>query len=318
VGGLVKLKKLAELVGGEISGNPEIVIRRVSALAEAAFGDLVFILENRNLAPALQSPAAAVVAGKALKGKLKNKTALLVDNPRLALAKILTFLSPKPKVRPGTIHKSAVIAESAKLGKRVTIYPFVYVGEDVVIGDDTILYPSVTIMDGVQIGRRVTIHAGARIGVDGFGFVWEENSYVKIPQTGTVVIEDDAEIYANTCVARGTLGETRVGAGSKIDNLTHIAHNCVLGKNCAVTALVGFAGSVTLKDHVSVGGMAGFNGHITVGENTVILAKSGVTKDIPANSVVSGFPAINHREELEQQAAIRQLPSLHKKLKPGK
>lgn len=314
----MKLKKLAELVGGEISGDPEAVIRRVAALAEAKIGDLVFILENRNLLSALRSPAAAVVAAKPLKAKLKNKPAILVDNPRLALAKILSFLSPKPKVRPGTIHKSAVIAPSARLGKRVTVYPFVYIGEEVVIGDDTIIYPAVTIMDEVRIGKRVTIHAGARIGVDGFGFVWEKNAYVKIPQIGTVVIEDDVEIYANTCIARGTLGETRIGAGSKIDNLTHVAHNCLLGKNCAVTALVGFAGSVTLKDHVSVGGMAGFNGHITVGENTVILAKSGVTKDIPANSVVSGFPAINHREELEIQAALRQLPAIQKKLKSEK
>jgi UDP-3-O-[3-hydroxymyristoyl] glucosamine N-acyltransferase len=311
----VKLKKLAELVSGQITGEADIDIRGVAPIEEAGAGDLVFVLEDKYLAPALSCGAAALVV--AVSAKVAGKSAILVKNPRLALARILPRFAPRPKSKPG-IHKTAVIAASARIGKRVAIHPFVCIGEEVEIGDDCVLHPSVTVYDRVKIGKRVVLHAGARIGVDGYGFVWHEGRYEKIPQIGTVIIEDDVEIYANTCVARGTIGATRIGAGTKIDNLTHIAHNCVYGKNCAITALVGFAGSVTFKDHVSVGGMAGFNGHITVGENTVVMAKAGVTKDIPANSVVSGFPAIDHKKDLEQQAALHQLPEIIKKQKAAK
>lgn len=310
----MKLKKLAELVSGEIIGDQEVNIRGVAPLEGARAGDLIFVLEEKFLALALNSRASAIVAPFSLSAAIKGKPAILVKNPRLAMAQILPLFSPKHKVKPG-IHKTAVVAKSAKIGKRVTIYPFVYIGENCKIGDDTIIYPSATIYDNVKIGRRCIIHAGARIGVDGYGFVWDKEKFVKIPQIGTVVIEDDCEIYANVCIARGTLGETRIGAGTKIDNLTHVAHNCVFGKHCAITALVGFAGSVTFKDHVQVGGMAGFNGHITIGENSVIMAKAGVTKDLPPNSVVSGFPAIDHKKDLKLQAFWRKLPGIYQKLK---
>lgn len=311
----MKLKKLSEIAGGRLIGGGETEIKGVAPIESAGAGDLIFVLEDKFLAPALLSKAAAVVAS--ISAKISGKPAILVNNPRLALARLLPHFAPKSKVKPG-IHKTAHIAGTAKIGRRVTIMPNVFIGEDCEIGDDSFIHHAVTIYDGVKIGKRVIIHAGARVGVDGYGFVWHDGKYEKIPQVGTVVIEDDVEIFANACVSRATLGETRIGAGTKIDNLTHIAHNCVLGKYCAVTALVGFAGSVTFKDHVSVGGMAGFNGHITVGENTVVMAKAGVTKDIPANSVVSGFPAIDHRKDLEIQAALRKLPEIVKKLKtPG-
>jgi UDP-3-O-[3-hydroxymyristoyl] glucosamine N-acyltransferase len=277
----VKLKKLSELVSGELVGKADTEIRGCAPIEAAGVGDLVFVLEDKFLAPALSSRAAAVVAP--LAAKLDGKPGILVKNPRLAMAQLLPQFAPRQKRKPG-IHKTAVISEDTKIGQRVTIYPFVYIGSGTEIGDDSVIYPSVTIYDNVKIGKRVIIHSGARIGVDGFGFVWQENKHTKIPQVGNVVIEDDVELFANTTVARATLGTTRIGAGTKIDCLTHIAHNCDLGQNCALTALIGLAGSVTLKDHVSVGGQTGFNGHITVGENTVILAKSGVTKDIPANS----------------------------------
>jgi UDP-3-O-[3-hydroxymyristoyl] glucosamine N-acyltransferase len=308
----VKLKKLAEIVGGEIVASAEVDIRGVAPIEAAGTGDLVFVLEEKFLAPALASPASAVVASAG--ARVKDKPALLVKNPRLAMAQILPCFAPKSKTKPA-IHKTAHIAASSKIGKRVTIYPFVYVGENCEIGDDSILHPSVTLYDGVKLGKRVIIHAGARVGVDGYGFVWEDDKYRKIPQIGKVVIEDDVEIYANTCIARGTLGTTRIGRGSKIDCLTHIAHNCVIGNHVAITALVGFAGSVTLKDRVQVGGMSGFSGHISVGENSVVMAKAGVTKDLPPNSTVSGFPAIDHHKELEIQATLRKLPELVKKFR---
>jgi len=308
----VKLKQLAALVAGELVGNGDLEIRTIASSEMAGTGDLLFVLEDKFLAPALSSRAAALVVSA--KAKVSGKPAILVLNPRLAMAQILPHFAPKIK-RSAERHKSAVIARSAKLGRRVAIGAFVSVGEEVEIGDDTVIHPNVTLYDRVKIGKRCIIHAGARIGVDGYGFVWDNDHWAKVPQLGTVAIEDDCEIYANVCIARATLGATRIGAGTKIDNLTHVAHNCIIGKHCAITALVGFAGSVTFKDHVSVGGMAGFNGHITVGDNTVVMAKAGVTKDIPANSVISGYPAINHREDLEIQASLRKLPEIIKKLK---
>ena len=298
------LKDLASLADGSLIGNGSLKIKGVSEIKEAKEGDLVFVLEDKHLADALKSKASAVVASS--KAKVGKKNAVLVDNPRLALARILKHFAKNPEIETGP-HKSAFVHKSAKIGKNVSIGPFSYIGPNVIIGDNSTIYPNATIYSDVVIGKRCVIHAGARIGMDGFGFVPTGETYEKIPQIGGVVIGDDVEIYANTCIARGTLGNTVIGSGTKIDNLTHIAHNCRIGENCAITSLVGFAGSVALKDHVSVGGQAGFAGHLTVGENTVIMARAGVTKDIPPNSVVSGFPAIDHRKELQVQAALRRL-----------
>jgi len=300
----VKLARLAELVSGTVNGNADQEISKVSTIEEAGVGDLVFVLEDQNLIPAFSSSASAVVTAK-VPANTQGKTFLLVKNPRLAMAKALgAFSAPR---QTGIISDKAVVAKSVRLGKNVSVGPFTSIGEDCEIGENTIIHSNVTIYDRVKIGANVIIHAGARIGVDGFGFAWENDQHVKIPQTGTVVIEDDVEIYANVCVARGTIGTTRLGRGTKIDNLTHIAHNCQIGESCAITALVGFAGSVTFGKHVQVGGMAGFNGHITVGDNVIVMAKAGVTKDIPANSVVSGFPAEDHKEQLKFQATLKRL-----------
>jgi UDP-3-O-[3-hydroxymyristoyl] glucosamine N-acyltransferase len=300
----VKLKELAKIVSGKIIGNGELTIQKVSPLEEAENGDLSFILNIKHLPSALKSKATALVAPA--DAKIKGRAALLVNDPRQAMAKILALFAPKRGVEPG-IHKTAVIAESAQIGKRVTIYPFVYIGEDCEVGDDTIIYPSVTLYDRVKVGKRVVLHSGVRIGVDGFGYYQQEGKHLKIPQIGTVVVEDDVEIYANVCISRATLGSTIVGAGTKVDSLTHIAHNCKIGKDCAIVSLVGIAGSVTLKDHVYVAGQVGFNGHLTVGENSVVMARAGVTKDIPAGSLVSGFPAQDHKKEMEFQAELRRL-----------
>jgi UDP-3-O-[3-hydroxymyristoyl] glucosamine N-acyltransferase len=299
------LAELAALVGGEVQGDPQIKINGVATIDGARPGDLIFVLEKNNLAAALKSQASALVVSKALNpGK---KPAILVNDPRLALARILKeFTPPLFKMEPG-IHPSAVVDKTAKLGKNVTVGALCYIGPEVVIGDGSIIHPQVTLYPGVKLGKRVIIHSGTRIGLDGFGFAPAGNKHEKIPQIGSVRIGDDVEIYANVTVARGTIGDTVIGRGTKVDCLTHIAHNCKIGEDCAITALVGFAGSVTFGDHVTVGGQAGFNGHITVGENTVVMAKSGVTKDIPPNSVVSGFPAIDHKKDLEQQAALRKL-----------
>ncbi len=318
----MKLKELAKLVSGKVVGSGEIDIKGVAPIEEAGSGDVVFVLEDKFLPAALNSRASAIVTHS--RAQIKDKDALLVKNPKLGMAQILTLFAPKKKIVKG-IHKSALVPKSCKIGKDVSLGPFVVLGEEVSIGDRTVIQPhsyigegskigreciihsNVSVYDRVTIGNRVILHSGVRVGVDGFGFVPQAEEHLKIPQIGTVIIEDDVEIYANVCISRATLGATIIGAGTKIDNLSHVAHNCRIGKNCAIVSLVGFAGSVTLKDHVSVAGQAGFSGHITIGENTVVMGRAGITKDIPPNSVISGFPAQDHRKEMEFQAALRRL-----------
>ncbi|MEA3493315.1 MAG: UDP-3-O-(3-hydroxymyristoyl)glucosamine N-acyltransferase [Candidatus Margulisiibacteriota bacterium] len=315
-----KLKDLAKQALGEVSGDGEVVIKGVSPAEEAKSGCLVFVMEKRLLDQAINSKASAIVT--ACHSKTKDKPALLVKNPRLALAKILPLFAPKKAARR-EIHKTAVIPKSCKIGKEVYLGPFVVLGENVSIGNRTQVYPhsyigdnskigsncmvhsNVSIYANSIIGKNVVVHSGARIGVDGYGFVPQAEKHIKILQIGSVIIEDDVEIYANVCISRGTLGPTIIGAGTKIDSLTHIAHNCKIGKNCAIVSLVGFAGSVTLKDHVYVAGQAGFKGHNTIGENSIVMARAGVTKDFPSNSVISGFPAQEHGKEMEFQASLR-------------
>ncbi|MBU0573608.1 MAG: UDP-3-O-(3-hydroxymyristoyl)glucosamine N-acyltransferase [Candidatus Margulisbacteria bacterium] len=298
------LKELAQLVSGEVLGEAGTKINGVSHPQDAKDGQLVFVLERQLLKEAESSKASALVVSH--KYKTGKKPCLVVSDPRLAMAIILGDMYPKKHPFKG-IHKNAVVERSARIGRNTIIYPHVYIGENVAIGDDCVIYPNVTVYENVTVGNRVVLQAGCRIGLEGFGFAQQDKKFKKIPQIGTVIIGDDVEIYSNSTVARGALGPTIIGAGTKIDTLTHIAHNCKIGKNCAVVSLVGFAGSVTVGDNVAVGGQAGFNGHVSVGDNTVILARAGVTKDIPANSVVSGFPAKPHRLELKEQAALRRL-----------
>lgn len=303
---MTSLKKLASLVNGVLSGDSSLEIKRVSPPETAGPEDLVIILEKKALAPALNSKAKAFVVPAGIEPP--GRSFISVMNPRLAMAQVLSLYAGKTAKKAG-VHKSAVISPSAKIGKRVTIHPLVYVGEGCEVGDDSIIYPSVTLYDGVKIGKRVIIHSGACIGVDGYGYVQQAGRHIKIPQIGKVVIEDDVEIYANVTIARATLGVTRIGRGTKIDCLTHVGHNCNLGEDCAIVSLVGLSGSVTLKDRVSVGGQAGFSGHNTIGENSILMARSGITKDIPPNSIVSGFPAQDHSAEMRFQAALRRLAS---------
>lgn len=299
----MKLSEVAKIVSGELGSDPSVVITNIQTLESAKEDSLCFVLDKKFLAPAEQSKAAVLIISKKQKSQ---KPFIAVDSPRLAMAQLLPHFSKRKKIKPG-IHPQAVIEKSVKIGKDVYVGPFVYIGEDTTIGDNVVIHANASIYDNVEIGNNVIIHSSAVLGVDGYGFIPTKNDPIKIPQTGKLIIEDNVEVYAGSCIARGAIGETRIGKGTKIDNLTHIAHNCKIGKACLITAQVGFAGSVTFGDHVMVAGQSAFNGHINVGSNCIVLGKSGVTKNIPDNSVISGFPAQEHKKELKNQAKLRKL-----------
>ena len=324
------LKEIASLISGELRGNPKLVIKNSANLEDAQVGDLTFAFDDKSIDIFERSKASAAIVPRKL-NRFPSKPYIKVLNPRLAMAKILGLFEHRKAPSPG-IHKSAIISKTSKIGSGCTIMAGVFIGDNTSIGEKTIIYPGCYIGDNCKIGRGTTLfpnvvlynrtivggrcilHAGVVIGVDGFGYAPVDGKYEKIPQIGNVIIEDDVEICANSCVSRATMGSTIIKRGTKIDNLSHIAHNCKIGEDCAITALVAVAGSSELKRHVSIAGMSGVVDHVTIGENTVVMGRSGVTKDTPPNSVVSGFPAEDHHKWLEQQAALRRLPKMIEKL----
>ncbi len=318
---------MATLIGGELHGDPHIMIQGVAGIEDARPGEITFS-ENAKKAPtAVNSGASAVLLppeAKDIAGKA-GKPCITLDNPRLGFARLLAIFAPQYDFPPG-VPPSSVIGATAKLGKNVSIgahvvvedgaeigenvhlYPGVYVGHDTVIGDDTVIHANVTIRERVRIGKRVIVHAGAVIGSDGFGFVTVAGKHHKVPHIGTVIVGDDVEIGANVAIDRGTSGATVIGRGTKMDNLIQIGHNVQVGEDCLIVAQVGIAGSTTLGNHVTLAGQAGISGHLKIGENSVVAACSMVISDLPPGSFVSGEPAQPHPEEMRCQAALRRLP----------
>jgi UDP-3-O-[3-hydroxymyristoyl] glucosamine N-acyltransferase len=238
--------------------------------------------------------------------------------------------APVPRV-PG-VHPSAVIGRGARIGQEAAIGPFVHIGDGASIGDrvtldagvvvgagarigaDSRLFPRVTLYPNTEIGERVSLHAGAVLGSDGFGYVYRDGRHEKIPHVGRCIVENDVEIGAGTTIDRGSIGDTVIGAGSKIDNLVHIAHNVRIGRLCLVAAQVGISGSATVEDGVVIGGQAGFQGHHTIGKGARIGGQSGVFGDVPPGETWSGYPARPHKESLRAQAAMFRLAGMVKRI----
>jgi UDP-3-O-[3-hydroxymyristoyl] glucosamine N-acyltransferase len=319
------LGALARHLEADLEGDPELPITGAAGLEDACPGDLVRVEDARWLAAAEASPAAALLVPQALAGV--TRPALRAADPRGAFARALAYLYPPPSVVPG-VHPMAVLGDGVtmgegcavmacavlgarvRLGRGVVVHPHVVVGEDVEIGDESVLFPHVTLYSRVCIGRRARLHAGVVIGADGFGYVSGPQGHEKIPHVGTVIVEDDVEVGANVTIDRGTTGATRIGAGTKIDNLVQIGHNCRIGRGNLLVALVGIGGSSTLEDGVVLGGHAGVSDHVHLVSGVMVGGYSAVWGDVETPGTVSGIPARPHRQQLQVQAAMQRLPRL--------
>jgi UDP-3-O-[3-hydroxymyristoyl] glucosamine N-acyltransferase len=324
----VKLSELAERLGCRLEGDGAIDVHRVTGIEEASAGDVTFFANNK-YAPALRTTrASAVILGD--QAEAAPCAMLRTANPYLAFARAVALFAdawkPAAGVHPrafvaddaaiapdASVGPFAVVESGASIGARTILHAHVTIGRGARVGDDCVLHARVSIRERVQIGHRVTIQDGAVIGSDGFGFAHQpDGTHVKIPQVGGVVIEDDVEIGANTTIDRPAVGETRIMAGAKIDNLVQIAHGVSVGRNALLAAQVGIAGSTTIEDAVTLAGQVGVAGHLTLGKGTVATAQTGIPNSVAAGSFISGYPAIPNRDWLKASAIFRKLPELRK------
>lgn len=325
------VKEIAEMINGELYGSADKIIKGVNTLEKAQSGQIAF-LANAKYSKWVDTTKASCIV---LSNKIKIDTdipVIRVDNADIAFGKILDrFFGSKKHPFEGVsrnamIHKDSHLMENVKvgdfvkiekgvsIGRNTVIYPNAYIGEDTVVGDNCVLYPNVTLMDNIRIGNNVIIHPGSVIGSEGFGYSTENGVHRKIPQIGSVVIEDDVEIGSNVCIDRGSPGDTVIGKGTKIDNLVQIAHNVKTGKNCFIISQVGIAGSTIIEDSVFLAGQAGVVGHITIGQSAKVGAQAGVTHDIKPGQLVSGYPATDHRQAKRINALVKKLPKLFKQV----
>ncbi len=324
----MKLKEIAGLINGVVAGDGDIEITGVSGLSETIPGHITYLTGAKYLKQAKDSSASAVLV-KASAEDL-DKPQIIVPNPELAFAQLLGHFYLTPAPCQG-VSQNAAVSDEALIGENVTIHPYAYVGRGVVIGKDSIIYPgvfigdksvvgeacliypNVTIREGVTVGHRVIIHAGAVIGSDGFGYVFDGQAHRKIPQVGSVLIEDDVEIGANTTIDRATTGTTVIGKGTKIDNLVQIGHNVKIGRHVILVSQVGIAGSCNIGDGVAMGGQAGIPDHVNIEAGTMVGAQAGVVGDLK-RGVYLGSPAISYRDFFKSSVIFAQLPELKKKI----
>lgn len=308
-------KQIADFIGGRVEGNEQATVHTFAKIEEGKEGAIAFLSNPKYTHYIYDTLASIVLVNEDLQLEKPVSTTLIrVQNAYECVAKLMQMYAASLPKKTG-IDPLAFISKTAEIGKDVYIAPFVYVGDGVKIGDGTCIYPQVTIYDGCLIGKNVTIHAGAVIGADGFGFAPNQDGYDKIPQMGIVVIEDNVEIGANTCIDRSTMGQTVIHKGVKLDNLIQVAHNCEIGENTVMSAQVGMAGSTKIGAWCMVGGQAGFSGHIHVADKTMIGAQCGVISNTKGDGEnLIGSPAMNPKDFFKAKALYRHLPEMYKEI----
>ena len=324
------VREIAELVGGEVVGEGDVIIQGVAPFDEAGPDDITFAASASYEKRIAETNAAAVIVSSEVDER--SKILVRVKNPLLALAKVSGLFHQEGRPAVGTSQDAYVgrnvicgkgvclspgvfVGDDVTLGERVTLYPGVMLGDHVLLGDDVVVYPNVSILERCRVGNRVIIHAGSVIGSDGFGFAFDGKHYHKIPQTGIVRIDDDVEIGACNAIDRATFGMTWIKRGVKTDNLVHIAHNVVVGEDTVLVAQVGISGSVTIGEHTIIAGQAGIAGHLKIGSGVTIGPQAGVGKSIPDGQIVSGSPEMPHETWLRVSSLVPKLPEMKKKIR---
>lgn len=329
----LSVSELAEIVNGRFTGDGAIVIERIAELERAGDSDIAYVEKADFLATATESKAACLIITEPLAEKLPNRTLITVVNPKLAFSLIGAALHP-PLRREPAIHPTAVVADTADIALTAYIGPHVSIdeyarvgahtrleagvalGAHTTVGSDCVLHPNVVLYDGVSIGDRVILHAGVCLGADGFGYVRHELGYQKFPQVGTVVIEDDVEIGAHTCVDRAALGRTRIGRGTKLDNMVHVGHNCDIGERVVIAAQTGISGSVVIEDDAVIGGQVGFGDHTRVQKGAIIGSKAGILPGkIVRPGVWWGIPVQPLDQYKRMNAHMNRLPQMRDDIK---
>ena len=308
-------KQIADMIGGRVEGDEQAKINTFAKIEEGKKGAISFLSNPKYTPYIYETQSSVVLINEDVElTQPVSCTLIRVKNAYESVAKLLQLYASMMPKKTG-IDPLAFVSKSAQIGENVYIAPFAYIGDGVKIGDGSRIYPHVTIYDGCQIGKNVTIHAGSVIGADGFGFAPNQEGYEKIPQIGIVIIEDNVEIGANTCIDRSTMGQTVIHKGVKLDNLIQVAHNCEIGENTVMSAQVGLAGSTKIGSWCMVGGQAGFSGHIHVADKTFIGAQSGVISNTKGNGEqLIGSPAIDPKLFFKAAAVTKRLPDMYKEL----
>ncbi|MFA6868568.1 MAG: UDP-3-O-(3-hydroxymyristoyl)glucosamine N-acyltransferase [Bacteroidales bacterium] len=322
------VKQIADMIGAEVEGNPDAIISKFSKIDAGEAQGLSFLANPKYTPHIYTTKATAVLVDKNFVATQSVSCTLIrIENPYLAFAQLMTLAQQK-QLKSGISSHAAIakgvkmgkdvyigdfvsIAEGVVLGDRVQIYPHTYIGENVTIGNDTTLYSGVKIYHSCVIGNHCTLQAGVIIGTDGFGFAPQsDHQYTKIPQLGNVVIEDNVDIGAHTCIDRSTLGSTIIRKGVKLCNFIQVAHNCEIGENTVMAAMCGIAGSTKIGKNCVFGGQVGVNWHLTIGDNVQVGAQSAVNNSFKDNSVVLGTPAFEAADCIKSYAIFKHLPSI--------
>lgn len=326
---MAKLTQLADLIGGQVQGDGDVDIVRVAPIDQAGEGDITFVSNPKYLPLLKNCRASAVIVAPGIEAQGANL--LVCGNPYLAFAKILTHLHvsrPAPlgvmagatvaasaQIDPSaSVHPGCVIGERVRIGAGTILHPGVVVYDDVQIGADCLLHAQAIVREGCRLGDRVILQPSAVIGSDGFGFAPDGQGYFKIPQVGVVVLEDDVEVGACTCIDRAALGETVIRRGTKLDNLVQIGHNVQVGEDCIIVSQSGIAGSTKIGRHCTFGGQSGIAGHIKVGDNVMIGGRGGATGNVEPNQVLSGMPLMPHKKWLRATMTYSKLPEMRKEM----